>query len=109
MTKEIVLNNNDLLVMNLVHYFITVKNYNPVILHGITDEIWLENMDSDYKIVRIVSHYIHNDEQLSFDRFKLDRISKNLKKQLKVLVHKFQALHHVLLNILIRLLLILII
>ena len=81
MTKEIVLNNNDLLVMNLVHYFITVKNYNPVILHGITDEIWLENMDSDYKIVRIVSHYIHNDEQLSFDRFKLDRISKNLKKK----------------------------
>ena len=81
MAKEIVLNKSDLLVMNLVHYFITEKNYNPVILHGITDEIWLENMDLDYKIVRIVSHYIHNEEQLNFDRFKLNKISKNLKKK----------------------------
>jgi len=81
MAREIVLNKNDLLVMNLVHYFITEKNYNPVILHGITDEIWLENMDLDYKIVRIVSHYIHNDEQLNYDRFKLNKISNNLKKK----------------------------
>jgi len=81
MPKEIKLNNSDLLVMNLVHYFITEKDYNPVILHGINDEIWLENMDSDYKLVRIVSHYIHNEEQLKFDRFKLKRILENLKKK----------------------------
>lgn len=81
MNKEIIINSGDLLVMNLVHYFITEKNYNPVILHGIEDEIWLENMDNDYKIVRIVSHYIHNEEQLNFDRFKLNRITKNLKKK----------------------------
>ena len=81
MNKEIVINAGDLLVMNLVHYFITEKNYNPVILHGIEDEIWLENMDNDYKIVRIVSHYIHNEEQLNYDIFKLDRIKKNLKKR----------------------------
>ena len=81
MTKGIILNPNDLLVMNLVHYFITEQNYNPVILHGINDEIWLENMDSDYKIVRIVSHYIHNEEQLNFDRFKLNKIRSNLKKK----------------------------
>ena len=81
MTPEIKINNNDLLIMNLVHYFITEKNYNPVILHGITDEIWLENLDNDYKIVRIVSHYIHNNEQLDFDKFKLKRILNNLKKK----------------------------
>jgi rhomboid protease GluP len=81
MTPEIKINNNDLLIMNLVHYFITEKNYNPVILHGINDEIWLENLDNDYKIVRIVSHYIHNNEQLSFDKFKLKRILSNLKKR----------------------------
>ena len=81
MQKEIKLNNNDLLIMNLVHYFITEKNYNPVILHGITDEIWLENMDRDYKLIRIVSRYIHNNEQLSFDRFKLNKIVANLKKK----------------------------
>ena len=78
---EIRINNNDLLIMNLVHYFITERNYNPVVLHGISDEIWLENMDSDYKIIRIVSRYIHNNEQLSFDKFKLKRIVDNLKKK----------------------------
>lgn len=81
MPKEIKLNNNDLLIMNLVHYFITEKNYNPVVLHGITDEIWLENLENDYKLIRIVSHYIHNKEQLNFDRFKLKRILENLKKK----------------------------
>lgn len=81
MPKEIRLSSNDLLVMNLVHYFITEKDYNPVILHGINDEIWLENLDSDYKLVRIVSHYIHNKEQLNFDRFKLKRILDSLKKK----------------------------
>lgn len=81
MMSEIKINNNDLLIMNLVHYFITEKNYNPVVLHGITDEIWLENLDSDYKIIRIVSRYIHNNEQLNFDKFKLKKIVDNLKKK----------------------------
>ena len=81
MQKEIKLNNNDLLIMNLVHYFITEENYNPVILHGVNDEIWLENMDRDYKLIRIVSHYIHNNEQLNFDKFKVNKILANLKKK----------------------------
>lgn len=81
MQKEIMLNNNDLLIMNLVHYFITEENYNPVILHGVNDEIWLENMDKDYKLIRIVSHYIHNEEQLKFDKFKVNKILANLKKK----------------------------
>ena len=81
MMPEIRINNNDLLIMNLVHYFITEKNYNPVVLHGIKDEIWLENLDSDYKIIRIVSKYIHNNEQLNFDKFKLKRIVDNLRKK----------------------------
>jgi len=81
MQKEIRLNNSDLLIMNLVHYFITEENYNPVILHGVNDEIWLENMDRDYKLIRIVSHYIHNNEQLNFDKFKVSKILANLKKK----------------------------
>ena len=81
MTREIRINTSDLLIMNLVHYFITEKDYNPVILHGVNDEIWLENLENDYKIVRIVSHYIHNEEQLKFDRFKLKKILGNLKKK----------------------------
>lgn len=81
MQNEIRLDSNDLLIMNLVHYFITEKNYNPVILRGVNDEIWLENLDNDYKLIRIVSHYIHNKEQLNFDRFKLNKILSNLKKK----------------------------
>ena len=71
----------DVIVMKLLHYFITEKNYNPVVLHGAKNEIWLENMNSDYKIVRIVSDYIHNNEQLNFDLFKTKRIVKDIKKK----------------------------
>lgn len=69
------------LVMKLLHYFITEKNYNPIILQGADNEIWLENMESDYKIVRIVSNHIHNKEQLSFDLFKTKRVVKKIKKK----------------------------
>ena len=78
---NIELDDKNVLVMKLLHYFITEKNYNPILLQGVDNEIWLENMDEDYKIIRIVSNYIHNDEQLKFDRFKLKRILDNLKKK----------------------------
>ncbi len=69
----------DEIVMNLLHYFVTEQNYNPVIVHGVSDEIWLENMGQDYKIVRIVSKYIHNNEQLKYDEYKCHQITKKLK------------------------------
>ena len=78
---SIKISNKDTMVMSLVHYFITQKNYNPVIIHGINDEIWLENMKNDYKLIRIVSHYIHNNEQLNADNFRTKQISKKLKKK----------------------------
>lgn len=79
--EEIIFKSDDLLVMNLINYFITEQNYNPMIVHGINDEIWLENLDKDYKIIRIVSHHIHNKEQLAFDKFKLSKIAKQIKKK----------------------------
>lgn len=78
--EEIQLGQNDELVMKLLHYFITEKGYNPIILHGAKDEIWLENMDSNYGIIRIVSSYIHNNEQLNFDLYKTKQIVKKIKK-----------------------------
>ena len=69
------------MIMKLLHYFITEKNYNPIILQGADNEIWLENLESDYKIVRIVSNHIHNNEQLTFDIFKTKRVVKKIKKQ----------------------------
>lgn len=81
MMEEIIFKSDDLLVMNLINYFITEKNYNPMIIHGLTDEIWLENLNSDYKIIRIVSHHIHNKEQFDFDKFKLSRVVKQIRKK----------------------------
>lgn len=75
------INKIDETVMKLLHYFITKQNYNPIILHGAKNEIWLENMEKDYKIVRIVSNYIHNNEQLDFDLFKTKQIRKQIKKK----------------------------
>jgi rhomboid protease GluP len=79
--EQVKINNKDLIVMNLTHYFITEQNYSPVVVHGINDEIWLENMNSDYKIIRIVSKYIHNNEQLNFDRFRSKQITNKLKRK----------------------------
>ena len=53
--EETIFKSDDLLVLSLINYFITEQNYNPMIIHGINDEIWLENLNSDYKIIRIVS------------------------------------------------------
>lgn len=89
--EEIVFRSDDLLVMSLLNYFITEENYNPMIIHGISDEIWLENLNNDYKIIRIVSHHIHNKEQLDFDKFKLSRIIKQVKK--KTLFFKVKVLN----------------
>ena len=79
--EQVRMNNKDVVIMNLTHYFITEQNYNPVVVHGINDEIWLENMNSDYKIVRIISKYIHNNEQLNLDRFRSKQITKKLRRK----------------------------
>ena len=75
------INERDLISMKLLHYFITKKNYNPVIVQGVENEIWLENLENEYKIIRIVNNYIHNDEQLDFDAFKTKRMVKKIKKR----------------------------
>lgn len=74
-------NKIDEITMKLMHYFITEKGYNPVILQGVKNEIWLENLSSDYKIIRIVSNYIHNNEQLNVDLYRSSVIIKKIKKQ----------------------------
>ena len=81
MENDIMLDDKNVLTMKLLHYFITEKNYNPIILQGVDNEIWLENLDADCKVIRIVSGYIHNDEQYDFDVFKTKRILKKIKKK----------------------------
>lgn len=81
MNTEIVFDNKNVLTMKLLHYFITEKNYNPIILQGVDNEIWLENLDEECEVIRIVSNYIHNDEQFDFDVFKTKRIMNKIKKK----------------------------
>ena len=81
MEYELMLDEKNIMVMKLLHYFITEKNYNPIVLQGVDNEIWLENLDEDCKVIRIVSEYIHNDEQYAFDVFKTKRIMSKIKKK----------------------------
>ena len=74
-------NDRDLISMKLLHYFITKKNYNPIIVQGVENEIWLENLEEEYKVIRIVNNYIHNDEQMDFDVFKTKRMVKKIKRK----------------------------
>lgn len=78
---NITLNKNDEIVMKLLHYFITEQGYNPIILHGAKDEIWLENTEADYKIIRIVTNYIHNNEQFDYDIFRTKQIIRTIKRK----------------------------
>ena len=94
--NEIIINKNDELVMKLLHFFITEEGYSPIVLRGAKDEIWLENLDENYKIVRIVSNYIHNNEQLEYDVFRAKHITKQI--QAKTL-----SMHMDVLNIFINL------
>ena len=77
-------------MMKLMHYFLTIKNYNPIILHGLKDEVWLENMDEEYKIIRIVNNHIHNNLQYEYDKNKINFVLKQIKK--KTLSFKLKTL-----------------
>lgn len=77
----IVMNNKDEILMSLVHYFVTEKDYTPIVVKGVKDEIWLENTEGPYRIIRINCNYIHNDEQFNFDIFKTKNVMKQIKKK----------------------------
>lgn len=79
--STVVMNKKDEVIMKLVHYFITEENYNPIIVNGVKDEIWLENTKGPYRIIRINSNNIFNKEQLQYDFFKIKSIVKQIKKK----------------------------
>lgn len=93
---DLSINNIDEITMRLVHYFVTIENYQPIVVNGLQNEIWLENPDSHYQVIRINTNYIHNDEQLNFDLFKAKTVVKQIKK--KILSLKCNTLN-ILLNV----------
>lgn len=86
----------DEITMRLIHYFITKENYQPIVVKGLDNEIWLENIDKPYKVIRISSNYIHNNEQLDYDVFKTKAVVKQIKR--KMLSFKTNTLN-ILLNV----------
>ncbi len=72
----------DEVTMRLVHYFVTKEDYQPIVVNGLENEIWLENSDKHYEVIRINSNYIHNNEQLDFDLFKAKSVIKQIKKKM---------------------------
>ena len=50
MEAELELDDKNIMVMKLLHYFITEKNYNPIILQGVENEIWLENLNENLNL-----------------------------------------------------------
>ncbi len=81
MSSSLNLPKMDEITMRLVHYFITKENYQPILVAGLENEIWLENINKKYSVIRINSNYIHNNEQLNFDVFKAQEIVKQIKKK----------------------------
>ena len=69
------------IVMRLVHYFITNQNYSPIVVNGVKNEVWLENINGPYRIIRISSNYIHNDEQFNNDIYKTKSIMHQIKRK----------------------------
>lgn len=79
--STVLIKQKDEIVMKLVHYFVTKENYTPIVVTGAKDEIWLENEEGPFRIIRINSNYIHNNEQFDFDLYKTKSILKQIKKK----------------------------
>ena len=79
--NTVIISDKDQIIMSLVHYFVTEEDYTPIVVRGVKDEIWLENTEGTYKIIRINSNHIHNNEQYKFDVFKTKSVMKQIKKK----------------------------
>ena len=77
---NIKIDKKDDVILKILHYFITEEDYKPIIINGAQNEIWLENMQSDLKLIRINTNYIHNEEQLKTDMYKAQTIMRSIKR-----------------------------
>lgn len=89
--SNVLIRKNDQVMMSLVHYFVTKENYAPINVQGVKDEIWLENLNGPYRIIRISCNSIINEEQFEFDIFKMKHIMRQIKK--KTMSFKINALN----------------
>lgn len=71
----------DKILMSLVHYFVTKESYSPIFVQGVKDEIWLEKLDGPYRVIRINSNKIFNNEQFVFDQLRVKNILRQIKRK----------------------------
>lgn len=88
---SVMIRKSDQIMMSLVHYFVTKENYSPIHVQGVKDEIWLENLNGPYRVIRISCNKVINEEQYNFDMFKMQHIIKQIKR--KTLSLKMNALN----------------
>lgn len=79
--NDIKVDKKDELVMKILHYFVTEEDYKPIFFKDAVNEIWLENLEKPYKIVRININYLHNNVQCKTDLRKAEYIMKKIKKK----------------------------
>lgn len=79
--EEVEIRKEDLIVVSLVNYFMVQKNYSPVILYGIDSEIWFENLNAEYKIIRIITGKLKNADAVELEYFRYNRIINSLKRK----------------------------
>lgn len=79
--STVAISKKDEIIVKLTHYFITKENYTPIVIRGAKDEIWLENTEGPYRIIRINSNHVHNNEQYHFDLIKMKSIMKQIKRK----------------------------
>lgn len=79
--KNIKVDYKEKMSMALVHYFIVEEGYVPVVVKGSSNEMWLENLQQHYKIIRINSNYIHNADQFEYDVMKVKHVVRQIKKK----------------------------
>lgn len=75
----------DIFIMKLINYFITKKNYSPIIIHGLDSELWLENPKEEFRIVRIITKNIYNNEQYIFDKNKTKKVLSQIKRRMLIM------------------------
>ena len=78
---NIKIDKKDEMVMKILHYFVTEEDYKPIFFKDAINEIWLENLNAPYKIVRININYLHNNVQCKTDLAKAEFIMKKIKKK----------------------------
>ncbi|MBE6140015.1 MAG: rhomboid family intramembrane serine protease [Firmicutes bacterium] len=78
---SLMIRKSDQIMMRLVHYFVTKENYIPINVQGAKDEVWLENLEGPYRVIRINTNTIINNEQFKYDLFKVRYIIKQIKRK----------------------------